>query len=148
LARNFNAYAWLPGGKALLLQGEFGTRSALWEQPLEGVARVLDLGDIEPGNELSVSKGGEIAFIGSTTTHPGELYAMASAHAKPRRLTDVNAFVDKLDLGRTESVQWKSEDGMDADGVLTYPVGFRKGKTYPLVLAIHGGPESASSVRF
>ena len=148
LARNFNAYAWLPDGKALLLQGEFGTRSVLWEQPLEGAARVLDLGDIETGNELSVSKGGEIAFIGSTTTHPGELYAMASIHAKPRRLTDVNAFVDNLDLGRTESVQWKSEDGMDADGVLTYPVGYRKGKAYPLVLAIHGGPESASTVRF
>ncbi|MBU6477656.1 MAG: PD40 domain-containing protein, partial [Xanthomonadaceae bacterium] len=114
LARNFNAYAWLPDGKALLLQGEFGTRSVLWEQPLEGAARVLDLGDIETGNELSVSKGGEIAFIGSTTTHPGELYAMASIHAKPRRLTDVNAFVDNLDLGRTESVQWKSDDGMDA----------------------------------
>jgi dipeptidyl aminopeptidase/acylaminoacyl peptidase len=73
---------------------------------------------------------------------------MASAHAKPRRLTDANAFVDKLDLGRTESVQWKSDDGMDADGVLTYPVGYRKGKAYPLVLAIHGGPESASTARF
>jgi dipeptidyl aminopeptidase/acylaminoacyl peptidase len=148
LARNFNAYAWLPDGKALLLQGEFGTRSVLWEQPLEGAARVLGLGDIEIGNELSVSKGGEIAFIGSTATHPGELYVMASPHAKPRRLTDVNAFVDKLDLGRTESLQWKTEDGMGADGVLTYPVGYRKGKTYPLVLAIHGGPEGASTVGF
>ena len=148
LARNFNAYAWLPSGNALLLQGEFGTRSALWEQPLDGVARVLDLGSIEPGNDLSVAKSGEIAFIGSTQTHPDELYVMASVHAKPRRLTDVNAFVDKLDLGRTESVQWKSDDGMDADGVLTYPVGYRKGKTYPLVLVIHGGPEGASTVRF
>jgi len=148
LARNFNAYAWLPGGKALLLQGELGTRSVFWEQPLDGAARALDLGDVEAGNDLSVAKNGEIAFIGSTTMHPGELYVMASARAKPRRLTDVNAFVDKLDLGRTESVQWKSDDGMAADGVLTYPVGYREGKTYPLVLEIHGGPESASTVRF
>ena len=147
-ARNFNAYAWLPGSKALLLQGDLGTRSVFWEQPLEGAARALDLGDVEAGNDLSVSRAGEIAFIGSTTTHPGELYVMASARAKPRRLTDVNAFVDKLDLGRTESVQWKSDDGMDADGVLTYPIGYHKGKTYPLVLVIHGGPESASTVRF
>jgi len=148
LARNFNAYAWLPGSKALLLQGDLGTRSVFWEQPLEGAARALDLGDVEAGNDLSVSRAGEIAFIGSTTTHPGELYVMASVRAKPRRLTDVNAFVDKLDLGRTESVQWKTDDGMDADGVLTYPIGYHKGKTYPLVLVIHGGPESASTVRF
>lgn len=148
LARNFNAHAWLPGGKALLLQGDLGTRSVLWEQPLHAAARVLDLGDVEAGNELDVAKTGEIAFIGSTMTHPGELYVMASANARPRRLTNFNAFVDKLDFGKTTSVQWKSGDGFDADGVLTYPVDYRKGKTYPLVLVIHGGPESASTVRF
>ena len=148
LARNLNAYAWLPRGRALLLQGEFGTRSLLWEQPLPGKARVLDLGEVEAGNELSVAKDGTIAFIGSTRTHPDELYVVASADAKPRRLTDVNAFVDKLDLGRTESVQWKTDDGMDADGVLTYPVGYRRGRKYPLVLVIHGGPEGASTMRF
>lgn len=148
LARNFNAYAWLPRGRALLLQGELGPRSVLWEQPLSGKAHVLDLGEVEAGNELSVAKDGAIAFIGSTPTHPGELYVMASATAKPHRLTDVNAFVDKLALGRTESVQWKTDDGMDADGVLTYPPGYHKGKSYPLVLVIHGGPESASTLRF
>jgi dipeptidyl aminopeptidase/acylaminoacyl peptidase len=148
LARNFNAYAWLPDGKALLLQGERGTRSVLWVQPLDGAARVLELGDVEADGELSVAKNGGIAFIGSTMTRPGELYVMASVDAKPRRLTDFNAFVDKLDLGRTESVQWKTDDGMDADGVLTYPVDYRRGRTYPLVLVIHGGPEGASTVRF
>ncbi|WHZ20641.1 MAG: S9 family peptidase [Rhodanobacteraceae bacterium] len=148
LARNFNAYAWLPHGHALLLQGELGTRSVLWEQPLSGAARVLDLGDVEAGNELSVAKNGAIAFIGGTAASPGELYVMAAANAKPRRLTDVNAFVEKLDLGKTVAVEWKTDDGMDADGVLTYPVDDRKGKAYPLVLVIHGGPEAASTVRF
>ncbi|HET9819015.1 MAG TPA: S9 family peptidase [Rhodanobacteraceae bacterium] len=148
LARNFNAWAWFPGGKALLLQGELGTRSVLWEQPLSGAARVLDLGDVEAGHELSVAKSGEIAFVGSTVSHPDELYVMGSAQAKPRRLTDVNAFVDKLDLGRSASVQWKSSDGFDADGVLTYPVDYRSGKKYPLVLVIHGGPEGASTIGF
>ena len=148
LARNFNAYAWLPGGKALLLQGELGMRSVLWEQPVSGKARVLDLGGVEAGSALSVARSGEIAFVGSTATHPDELYVMAAADAKPRRLTDVNAFVDGLALGPTQSLQWNSADGMDADGVLTYPVGYAKGKTYPLVLVIHGGPESASTEKF
>ncbi|HEX5353286.1 MAG TPA: S9 family peptidase [Rhodanobacteraceae bacterium] len=148
LARNFNDYAWLPHGKALLLAGQLGTRSVLWEQPLHGAARVLDLGTVEAGRGLSVAKNGEIAFIGSTKTHPGELYVMASVNAKPRRLTDLNAFVDKLQLGRTESVQWKSADGFDEDGALTYPVDYTNGKMYPLVLVIHGGPEGASAVDF
>ncbi len=148
LARNFNAYAWLPDGKSLLLAGELGTRAVLWEQSLSGAARVLDTGDVSVHPQIDVARSGEIAFIGSTANHPGELYVMDSVDAKPRRLTDVNAFVDKLELGRTEAVQWKSSDGFDEDGALTYPAGYRSGRKYPLVLVIHGGPESASTTDF
>jgi dipeptidyl aminopeptidase/acylaminoacyl peptidase len=148
LARNFNTYAWLPHGKALLLAGEEGTRQVLWEQPLAGAAKPLDLGDVEANAELSVSKTGAVAFVGSTKTHPNELYVMESVNAKPRRLTDVNAFVDGLTLGRTESIQWQGPNGFKEDGVLTYPTGYRSGQKYPLVLVIHGGPEAASTVHF
>ncbi|HEY8682730.1 MAG TPA: S9 family peptidase [Rhodanobacter sp.] len=148
LARNFNTYAWLPRGKALLLAGDDDTRSALWEQPLSGAARKLDLGEVEANAEVSVSKAGAIVFIGSTPTHPGELYVLDSVSAKPRRLTNANAFVDGLALGHTESIEWQGPNGFREDGVLTYPVGYRRGQKYPLVLAIHGGPEAASTVKF
>jgi len=148
LARNFNTYAWLPHGKSLLLAGEQGTREMLWEQPLTGAAKLLDLGDVEANPELSVSKTGAVTFIGSTKTHPNELYVMDSVNAKPRRLTDVNAFVDALALGRTESVQWQGPNGFPEDGVLTYPTNYRSGQKYPLVLVIHGGPEATSTVHF
>ena len=148
MARNLKSYAWLPHGKSLLLAAEDGTHSVLWEQPLSGAAKKLDLGDVEAGNSVSVSKTGTLAFIGSTTTHPGELYVMNSVSAKPRRLTNLNAFVDNLSLGRTESVDWQGPDSFHEDGVLTYPVGYQRGQSYPLVLVIHGGPEAASTVEF
>jgi dipeptidyl aminopeptidase/acylaminoacyl peptidase len=148
LARNFNTYAWLPGGKALLLQGEEGTNSALWEQPLQGAAKKLDLGDVQASRDLSVSKTGVVAFVGGTAAHPSELYVMNSLNAKPRRLTELNAFVDGLTLGRTESIAWQGPNGFVEDGVVTYPVGYQRGVKYPLVLVIHGGPEAASTVRF
>ena len=148
LARNFNAYAWLPDGDALITQGELGTRAVLWQQPLSGKARLLDLGDVNAGGDMSVAKNGAITFVGSTVTHPDELYVMDSVNAKPRRLTDVNAFVDGLSLGRTESIEWRGPNGFREDGVLTYPIGYQKGNKYPLVLVIHGGPEGASTVRF
>lgn len=148
LSRNFNGYAWLPRGKGLLLAGEDGTHAVLWEQPLSGAAKKLDLGEVEAGAEVSVSKTGALAFVGATTTHPGELYVMDSVRAKPRRLTNLNAFVDHLALGRTESIEWQGPDGFHEDGALTYPVGYRRGQTYPLVLVIHGGPEAASTVKF
>lgn len=148
LARNFNGYAWLPGGKALLGFGDLGTNSVIWEQPVAGKAKQLDLGDVQVSSVPSVSPHGAIAFIGATSTQPAELYVMDSTHAKPRRLTDVNAFAAKIDFGRSESIQWQTDGGFTADGVLTYPPNFDKSRKYPLVLQIHGGPESGSTVRF
>jgi dipeptidyl aminopeptidase/acylaminoacyl peptidase len=43
-------------------------------------------------------------------------------------------------LGRTEVIRWKSADGLEIEGLLTYPVGYAKGKRAPLLLVIHGGP--------
>jgi dipeptidyl aminopeptidase/acylaminoacyl peptidase len=147
-ARNFNTHAWLPGGKALLLEGDTGTVSALWQQPLQGPARKLELGDVQASPDLSVSKTGAVAFVGSTAMHPSELYVMDSANAKPRRLTNFNAFIDGVTLGRTESIEWQGPNGFLEDGALTYPAGYQRGQKYPLVLLIHGGPESASTVKF
>lgn len=157
--RHFRHYVWMPDGKSLIVAGGLGTHTVLWQQPLSGKARLIDLGDVEANNGLgittsddttrmSISGTGAIAFIGSTATHPGELYVLDSVDAKPRRLTDVNAFIETLDLGRTESIDWASPDGFREDGVLTYPVGYERGRRYPLVLVIHGGPMMSSNMGF
>lgn len=148
LARNINGYAWLPNATALLLAGGEGTRSVLWSQPLHGTARKLELGDVEASSDFSVARTGRFAFIGSTPTHPAELYVVDSSNAKPRRLTNFNAFVDDLTLARAETVRWKGPGDFDEDGVLLYPTNYREGTKYPLILIIHGGPESASTIGF
>ncbi|HET7674076.1 MAG TPA: S9 family peptidase [Gammaproteobacteria bacterium] len=147
LAHNINDFAWLPDGKTLLLAGDAGTESVFWTQPLDGHAHMLDLGDLNPNASVSVSHDGEIAFIASTPNHPDELYVMHIG-AKPHRLTDLNGFVDDVKLGRSTGIDWQGPDGFKEDGVLTYPVDYRQGRKYPLVLLIHGGPEGASVTRF
>ncbi|MDR2011460.1 MAG: S9 family peptidase [Rhodanobacter sp.] len=124
LARHIRDYAWLPNGKALLLSGYVGTDAVLWEQPLSGTAKKLDLGEVQVGSGLSVAKNGAIAFVGSTATHPSEVFVMSSTGAKPRRLTDVNAFAEQMSLARSESFEWDGPNGFREDGVLTYPVGY------------------------
>ncbi len=148
LARNINSYVWLPGGNAMLLTGEKGTQSVMWRQPLDGNTERLDLGNVEPSGNISVSDNGVIGFIGSTPTHPSELYVMDSVNGTPKQLTDLNSFADSLALGKAESIAWKGPDGFDEDGVLNYPVDYKAGNKYPLVLVIHGGPEGASTARF
>ena len=112
----------------------------LWHQPLNGKAQQLDLGNIMP-RSFSLSKGGAVALVGYTKDRPSELYVMDSLHGKPRLLTHLNDFLDKLTLGKSQAVDWTSDDGFKADGILTYPADYVQGKKYPLVLVIHGGPE-------
>lgn len=146
LARNVNDYAWLPDGSGFLMQNETDAKSVLWQQPLDGRARVLDLGDVGPGG-FSIAKDGRVAFVGTTPTHPAELYVLDTLNAAPRRLTHLNDFTDGLALGKSRAVDW-TRDGFKEDGVLTYPVGYVEGRKYPLVLLIHGGPEGASVLGF
>ena len=149
LDRNINNYLWLPDSKGILIAGEKGTNSVIWRQPVNGAAEQFNAGNVEiEGQSLSISKNGSIAFIGNTPSHPAELYFLSSLNEKPKRLTNLNAFVDSLNLGKTEPVNWKGPNGFDEDGVLTYPAEYKSGEKYPLVLVIHGGPEGASTVQF
>src|SRR5207253_11039574 len=63
------------------------------------------------------------------------------------RLTDYNGPVAALELGRSETIQWKS-DSFQMDGVVTYPPDFAASRKYPLVLYVHGGPRAASKQAF
>jgi len=143
--RNINGTAWDPSGKALWLFGPDGPRTAAWYVTLNGATRRVNLGNVALSQTgQTARKTGALAFIGTTTGHPGELYYLASPASQPARLTNFNGFVTKLQLGRVAEVNWKN-DGFSEDGVLTMPPDYNPQKAYPLVLVIHGGPQSAST---
>lgn len=135
---------WL-SGKRVLLTALQETRTALWVQPWEGSPRPIDLGEIAQVDSLTASRAGMLAFIGSESRRGRELYVMTSIDAKPRRITAFNDALAALDLGKVETVRW-TLDGFEQQGALNYPPKFESGKKYPLVLLIHGGPMSASTV--
>jgi dipeptidyl aminopeptidase/acylaminoacyl peptidase len=141
----------MPDSKSFITGGDDGTRSSLWLQKIDGPARKLDLGDVNPSGsfwiDCSVSKQGEIAFTGTAPHRPAELYYMQSVDSKPKRLTDFNAEIAGLDLGKVEAVEWDNEN-LHMDGVVTYPPDFSAGRKYPLVLYIHGGPTAATKQSF
>ena len=138
---------WMPDSKSLLVSGHDATSTAIWLQPLGGAPRKLDIGDINPSwsywVDMNVGRDGAIAFTGSGPRSGRELYYMSSVDAKPRKLTSFNDWVNGMTLGNVERVTWRN-DNFDEDGVVTYPPDFQPSRKYPLVLFIHGGPQSAS----
>jgi len=135
--------AWMPDGSSLLVAANDGTRDALWVQTIGGKATRLELGNLSPSPAVNVGKGGGIAFTATSPEHPAELFYTARAGEAPRQLTHLQTVTDGVELGRPETVRWKS-DRFEVSGVLTYPPGYVSGRKLPLVLYIHGGPTSAS----
>jgi dipeptidyl aminopeptidase/acylaminoacyl peptidase len=149
--RNMARALWFPDGKSLLVGANDSTRVSLWMQPLDGGAKKIDLGDVSPNSsfwvDMAVGPKGEIAFTGSTSTRPSELYYKPSPDAPVQRLTDLNKDIASLQLGRTDVIEW-TNDQFPENGLLTYPPDFDPSKKYPLVLVIHGGPRAASLMGF
>jgi len=146
--RSFLWNAWLPDGSLLLGANDL-TKMALWAVGANGEPRRLDLGTIAEITELSVGADGTIALIASEAQCPPEVYVIARGGAgPPRRLTELNEWAKRLALGRTEPLEWTSEDHFRADGVVTLPPDFDPAQKLPLVLIIHGGPTGSSNESF
>ena len=154
LNRNAIGARWMPDSRSLLVLAHKGTWARYWRVSEGGSAREIDTGQINPGGVpsgepvTSIRDNGAMAFAGSEPNRPTELYYMASLTSTPRRLTNLNGSFAAMSLGRVTHVDWTGPDGYPEDGVLTYPAGYVKGKTYPLVLQIHGGPNWGSVEAF
>jgi dipeptidyl aminopeptidase/acylaminoacyl peptidase len=149
LDRSLGLARFLPKGDALLVGANDGTRMGLWVQPLQGVARRLELGPVVEYSGLDLSSSGAVVLLGAEATRPPELYLLDPGQsAPPRRLTDFHAEIAKRVLGRTQGIEWATDDGLTADGALTFPPDFIPDRAWPLVLNIHGGPTAASNEGF
>jgi dipeptidyl aminopeptidase/acylaminoacyl peptidase len=151
LNRDLFLSAWMPGNKTFLVGGHNDNKTSMWSMNLDGKTTPINLGNVCPSwgfwLDATVSKTGAIAFTGTEPNKPVELYFMASTTSKLVQLTDYNSEVSKMTLGKTETIRWEN-DGLKHCGIVTYPANYEKGKKYPLVLVIHGGPNAASVEQF
>ena len=82
--------------------------------------------------------GSRLAAVWSDATTPEEVW-LGDAGGTASPVTSFGtAFQGRLQP--TEHVSWTSDDGVEIEGLLTYPVGYQPGTRYPLVVEVHGGP--------
>jgi dipeptidyl aminopeptidase/acylaminoacyl peptidase len=96
-------------------------------------------------NDFTVAESGDIALLASTPEHPTELFRLDDRSSTPERLTNSNPWLDEVRLARQEVVTYEARDGLMIEGILVYPLDYREGRRYPLILAVHGGPEAHDS---
>jgi dipeptidyl aminopeptidase/acylaminoacyl peptidase len=92
--------------------------------------------------------GATVGFTWQSPDRPPEAAVGRLDDFKPVAVSKANAKLPKLPAGKTRVVRWKSDDGLEVEGLLTYPAGYEDGKRYPLLLVIHGGPTGVFSQTF
>ena len=85
-----------------------------------------------------------VAFVAQDSRALPEVFAASVKDFRPRALTDMNAQVAGFEFGSRETIRWRSVDGVEIEGALYKPVGFRPGEKRPLLVIIHGGPTNVS----
>ncbi|MCP4321060.1 MAG: S9 family peptidase [Alteromonadales bacterium] len=104
--------------------------------------KILKPGKLIASN-LSISHSDKtIVLKGNTAQHPNEVYMLRGHRHKQTRLTTSNQWLSDISLAKQESITIKARDGVDIGGVLVYPLNYEKGQRYPLIMSVHGGPES------
>lgn len=89
-----------------------------------------------------------IGFTLQESDKAPEGYVSVMQNFAPVQVSRANTDLPKLPLGKTELVKWKSSDGLDVEGLLTYPANYQAGQRVPLLLVIHGGPAGVFTQSF
>ncbi len=84
--------------------------------------------------------GHQMAFTANSPRSLREVFVSEVNSFEPRKLTDMTEQTRSLNLGKSEVISWKSQDGTTIEGVLTKPADFDPAKKRPLLCIIHGGP--------
>jgi dipeptidyl aminopeptidase/acylaminoacyl peptidase len=101
----------------------------------------------------AVTKAGLAVGVRSTPVLPNDVVTFTvpktGTTSTFTQLTNVNEDVlAGKQLAQTEEIWYTSKDGLKIQGWIVKPPGFDATKKYPLILEIHGGPQSMYNVAF
>ncbi len=101
---------------------------------------------LEPGGpvvrHLSINDAGDMALNVYSPAHPSELYMMHMEKPTLQRITNSNPWLDERKLAKQELIRYKGKGGLEIHGILVHPLDQKPGQRYPLIVSVHGGPES------
>jgi dipeptidyl aminopeptidase/acylaminoacyl peptidase len=99
----------------------------------DGGPRTEDRGRRTDHGQRRTDHGQRTTDNGQRTTEDGQLTTW-------RQLTQFHPQAAEFALGETRTLCSRSSDGMEIQGLLLLPVGYREGARVPLITWVHGGP--------
>ena len=136
---------WSADGRSIRFDAESDGRAHVFEVAIDGRGSVhpVTSGDVSIKGSSESLDGAWMAYRLDSPLSPAELFVAAGNGSNPAQLTRFNAsWLSQVTLQPAERLTWKVADGTQIEGWLVKPVDYVPGRSYPLVMKIHGGPHT------
>lgn len=132
---------WANDGASLYFSETRGTLNRLSSINVETgkISEFFTGGELVRGVELN-AKGSALGYVRETPQRPPEALVNVIGKNAATQVSQANTHLPRISLGKVEVLKWKSTDGQEIEGLLSYPVDYKPGTRVPLLLQIHGGP--------
>ena len=141
--------AWSADGRSLLVAETQNTVGRLFSLPVDGGPATAISGTDTNVTAAAVNMTGTaVGFVHVWSDKAPEPYASRLQSFTPKQVATAQTITSDAPIGRTEVLRWRAADGLEIEGLLTYPVGYEKGRRVPLLVIVHGGPTGVFTQSF
>jgi dipeptidyl aminopeptidase/acylaminoacyl peptidase len=142
-----SSLAFARDGRSLLVNAQDVGHKTLWQLGLDGgePVKLISRGTVSSFDDA----GDQIVYAMNSLASPDELHVFDSGSGDSRRITDFGSrTLDGVTMGEFEQFSFEGAGGDTVYGFVVKPVGFERGKQYPVAFLIHGGPQGSFSNNF
>lgn len=133
-----------PDGNTIYITANDRGKEPIYKLPIGGGVPQKLIPNVFASNVQITPDGRKFVFVASTIASPAEIYAANADGNGVAALTSANAqLMSRANLKAAEDVEWIGAMGRKIHGFIVKPNDFDPNKKYPLLVLIHGGPQSA-----
>jgi dipeptidyl aminopeptidase/acylaminoacyl peptidase len=131
------------GDYVYFIAGERG-HHPIYKVPLAGSAPKKIVTDVFATNLQVTADSKSLVFLNSSMAAPAEVFRANADGSGVTQLTSANRdLLARANLRTAEEVEWTGALGKKIHGFIIKPADFDSSRKYPLLVLIHGGPQSA-----
>lgn len=139
------AHTWSGNGKHLYFTANIGVSTHLFSIELSSrKVKQITSGEYTIKEwDYQPKRDAHLLEIQSATS-PGEIWLVQDEGTNLKQVSTIHhQLAERFLLPKQEKINWESIDGQALEGLLTYPLNYKKGEAFPLVVNTHGGPRSS-----
>jgi dipeptidyl aminopeptidase/acylaminoacyl peptidase len=139
--------AWAPDSKTIYFTAENETQKPVYAMAARFGAEPKKIIADTYNAAISFSADGKtLVFERTSLTLPAEIFAASSDGSNVRQLTHQNdALLSSVEMNAPETFWFEGAEGAKVQAMMVRPPKFDATKKYPLLVILHGGPQTMAS---